>query len=406
MMTIYELSGINLITISILCFFAGFHIIERVKILKNYHIPESVVGGLMFSFAACFIAKAFNIKIIINTELRDIFLLIFFCTIGMLAKFHIIIDGGRRLLKMMLLMFSFIAIQNTVGVIVALATGANPLNGLIAGSVSLIGGHGTAIPWGMHFESIGYHGAVELGLIAATVGLLLGGMIGGGVAGSLIKQYKLQGSIKNDNTASYEHSLYTTHLPACAYTLLQCMLSISCCILIGSYVYEQISATGLVIPKYLPVLFLGAIFINLTQNNFYQSKLKISSRLINLLNDISLQVFVTMSMMSIEIDYLIDFRTINLMIIIAIQVCVIIAFSRFIFFKVAGKDYDAAVITSGFIGSGLGATPVGLANAATICKRFGPSPKALFLIPFIGSVFTDVINASMLQLFLMLPIFK
>lgn len=408
-MTIYYLTGINLITVSIVVFFVGYFLANKIKILKEYHIPEGVIGGIIFSFLFYVYQSISGIKIEMATELRDLFLLVFFCTVGMGAKMNIIIDGGKRLFKLMFIMFLFLILQNTVGLASAFLLGSNPLDGLIAGSISLLGGHGTAISWGNFFEQEGYAGATELGMIAATIGLLLGGLVGGPVVSKLIKKYRLRGRKKEKEDVShehYEHNLDAITLPASIYTILQNALAIFCCVIVGTYLHQYLAGLGMVIPVYLPVLLVGMIFINAVDNKFYHTKLNVSTRMIDLFNDVSLQIFITMSMMGIEVEYLLDSRILSMVAIIFVQVVTIIIFARYIFFIVAGKDYDAAVITSGFIGAGLGATPIGIANAATICKRFGASPQALLIIPFIGSVFIDVLNALTLQGFLMLPFFS
>ena len=405
-MTVYYLTGINLITVSIVVFFVGYFLANKIKLLKEYHIPEGVIGGILCSLFFYICQSLWDVRIEIDTELRNLFLLVFFCTVGMGARMNIIIDGGKRLFKLMFLMFLFLILQNTVGLSSAILLGSNPLDGLIAGSISLLGGHGTAISWGNFFEQEGYAGATELGMIAATIGLLLGGMVGGPVVSRIIKKYHLRGGKKEKKETDdehYEHNLEAVTLPASLYTILKDSLFVFCRVIVGSHLHSYLAGLGMVIPVYLPVLLVGMIFINAVDNPFYHTKLNVSTRIIDLFNDVSLQIFITMSMMGIEIGYLLDSRVLSMAAIIFVQVVAIILFARYIFFFVAGKDYDAAVITSGFIGAGLGATPIGLANAATICRRFGASPKALLLIPFIGSVFTDVLNALTLQGFLMLP---
>ncbi len=402
----YYLDGINLITVTILAFFSGYFIVNHMRLFKNHHIPEGVIGGMLFCIIIFVLKSVFGIKVNLDKEMRDAFLLIFFCTVGMAAKIGIIIDGGKKLFKLIMFMAFFIALQNSVGVGITILTGANPLDGLLAGSVSLIGGHGTAISWGSFFESKGYSGAVELGLIAATVGLLLGGTIGSPLGVSLIHRYKLRPhATKNQQT--YAHNLHAKKLPASVYLILQCFLFICICVKCGVLIHSYLADAGYIVPRYLPVLFCGMIVVNLLDSQLVTSRnMKISSRMITMFNDVSLQIFVTMSMMSIEIEYLLDSRILSLLLIIVAQTIVAVVCGRWIFFKLAGKDYDAALMTAGFIGIALGATPVALANVVAISKKYGPSPRALLIVPFIGSVFTDIINVVNLQFFLSLPIFR
>ena len=67
--------------------------------------------------------------------------------------------------------------------------GEHPGLGLFAGSVSLAGGHGTAIAWGQEATKAGIEGAELTGIAFATFGLVAGGIIGGPLAERLIKKY-------------------------------------------------------------------------------------------------------------------------------------------------------------------------------------------------------------------------
>jgi ESS family glutamate:Na+ symporter len=402
----YYLDGLNLITVTILAFFSGYFVINNIRFFKNHHIPEGVIGGMLFCMLIFILKSFFGIKINIDKEMRDIFLLIFFCTVGMAAKIGALLNGGKRLVKLIIVMIFFVTLQNTIGVTVAINSGADPINGLLAGSISLIGGHGTAISWGSFFESKGYEGAIELGLISATIGLLLGGTIGSPLGVKLIHLYKLRPRATKAHQ-TYSHNLHSKKLPASVYLVLQCFLFICLCVKAGESIHTYLSNYGYIMPRYLPVLFCGMIIINILDSKLVPSRnLKISTRMVAMFNDVSLQIFVTMSMMSIEIEYLFDKRIVSLLLIIFVQTVFAVMFGRWIFFRIAGKDYDSALMTAGFIGTALGATPVALANVVAISKKYGPSPKALLIVPFLGSVFTDIINVICLQLFLMLPFFN
>lgn len=127
-----------------------------------------------------------------SSELQTSFMLIFFISIGLSANFAKLKEGGKSLFIFLLVVSGFIIIQNFVGISLATALGIEPLIGLIAGSITLTGGHGTAGAWGSILETkYGIEGAMGLGMAAATFGLVMGGIIGGPLAKFLINRYKL-----------------------------------------------------------------------------------------------------------------------------------------------------------------------------------------------------------------------
>ncbi len=398
---IFEVSGIYMVAVSILVFFTGYYVVHKVTLLQKYNIPEGVVGGIIFSTLFYILRSQFDIKVQFDNGLRDLFLMIFFCTVGMSAKFGLLVSGGKTLLKLIAVMIVFLIIQNATGVIVAKIIDAPLINGLIAGSITLAGGHGTAISWGKFFELHGYAGATEYGLISATIGLICGGVLGGPVAQGLIQKYQLvRGKYKKKNKetdgSKSRSKPQIERLATTFMIVLTAIFFVAVCIMLGEFVNIGLEAIGIVAPAYLSVLIIGIIFIN----SCGLFKINISPSLLNLFRDVSLQVFITMSMMLIDIEYLFNKQIYSILIIIAVQVVVIIIFARSVFFRFAGRDYDAASITAGFIGSGLGATPVGLANVDSLGRKYHSSAKALLIVPLLGSVFTDFFSAIVLQGFL------
>lgn len=396
-----ELSGFSLLLLSIIAYKLGRLIITKVSVLDRYHIPAPVIGGLACS-ALLSMAEAFlDVKVQWHFELRNVFLLIFFCTVGLNAHLRMLISGGKILPTIFGVMVVFLILQNTAGILTAIAIGDQPIHGLLAGSISMAGGHGTAISWGTFLEGQGYQGATEFGLMAATMGLISGGLLGGPIARRLISKHNLKvypsdshQHCQFENTESHQVSL-------CMQQALNVILMISFCIIIGLWVNQFCRAAGFIMPDYLPVLLLATILVNI--GDLFQ--LQLNEHFINLFGDICLEMFITMSLMSLNLLQLVQVA-LPALIIVAVQALIICLFSLTIMFRAAGKNYDASLITAGFIGLGLGATPVGLANVHTLTERFGPSPKAFLIVPLMGSVFVDAINAVVLQGFLSLPVFN
>lgn len=397
--TLVHISGISLLFVSIIAYQVGRWITRRVSFLNEYHIPSTVTGGLLFSVLFLLLDYWLAIKINWGLELRDQFLLIFFCTVGLGARFKLLISGGKTLFVLFFAMALFLVLQNTVGIVTALAIGEPPVKGLLAGSISMAGGHGTAISWGAFLESIGYQGATEFGLVAATMGLIMGGLVGGPVAHALIKRHNLcpsQAADLSNHTkapATSDQSMSLSMQEA-----LRVIVIICACVITGVWINGHLRTQGIVMPNYLPVLLIAIVLINLTD----RIKITFNNQLIDLFSGICLEIFITMSLISLNLMQLAQ-TAVPALSIVLVQSLFIALFAYFIMFRASGKDYGGSLITSGFVGLGLGATPVGLANVSTLTQRYGPSPKAFLIVPLLGSVFTDTLNAAVLQLFLSLP---
>ncbi|WP_461536744.1 sodium/glutamate symporter [Spongorhabdus nitratireducens] len=396
-----HISGFSLLVMAILVYFLGWFVTRHVRLLDEYHIPAPVTGGLLTSATIAITSQFIDFDIQWDLALRDQLLLIFFCTVGLNARLRLLISGGKTLPLLFCIIAVFLVIQNTVGLSMAMLIGDEPIHGLIAGSITMAGGHGTAISWGAFLESEGYTGATEFGLIAATMGLIMGGMLGGPVAHQLIKNYRLDPKDADMGIHSDPESIETRAITLCMHQVLKVVLVIGACIIAGKYINGIFRSYGIVMPDYLPVLFLGMFAANIADI----MKFQFNDQFINLFGDISLELFIAMSLMSLKLTRLAETAG-PVVIIVLTQAVVICLFAYYIMFRAAGRDYDASLVTAGFVGLGLGATPVGLANVSTLTHRYGPSPKAYLIVPLLGSVFTDTLNAVVLQGFLTLPIFQ
>ncbi|OED48935.1 sodium/glutamate symporter [Endozoicomonas sp. (ex Bugula neritina AB1)] len=396
--TFINISGISLLLTSIIAYQFGRWITRKISVLNEYHIPATVTGGLLFSVLFLLLSDWLNVKITWGLELRDQFLLIFFCTVGLGARFNLLRSGGKTLVTLFFVMALFLVAQNFVGIMTAIAIGETPIHGLLAGSISMAGGHGTAISWGAFLESAGYQGASEFGLVAATMGLIMGGLVGGPVAHALVKKHNLCPSQANLSDHSNPSKVSEQRMSLSMQEALRVIAVICGCIIVGVWINSYFRAQGIVMPNYLPVLFIAIIVVNLTD----RCQIRLNDRFIDLFSGICLEIFITMSLISLNLTQLAQTALPALLIVLA-QAVFIAFFAYFIMFRASGKDYDASLITSGFVGLGLGATPVGLANVSTLTQRYGVSPKAFLIVPLLGSVFTDTLNAAVLQLFLSIP---
>jgi ESS family glutamate:Na+ symporter len=277
--------------------------------------------------------------------------------------------------------------------------GAKPAYGLLGGSVSLAGGYGTAIAWGDIAVEAGLSDAREVGTAFATFGLIAGGVVGGPVSQWLIRRGQLKptasGGAELSNT---ESSGETTPLAGTVHTILGTLLILAVCVQLGDLVNRFMLSRDFRVPGFLTAMLVGIVIVNLAD----ATKVKVSEPELSRWNEISLQLFLAMSLMSMDLSSLFSAAS-AIFFVMLVQISVITAFAVLAVYRVMGKDYDAAVMCGGFVGLGLGATPVAIANMNSITSKFGASPKAFLVIPLVGAFFIDICNALVIQFFVGLP---
>lgn len=389
------IESLQVVMISILVLYIGNYLNKKLKFLETNYIPPSVTGGILCSILVAFIYKFGGIEINFDLQVRDFLLLIFFSTIGLSAKLKTLASGGKALLTLATIAFVFLIIQDITGVGLALLLDAHPGYGLMAGSISFAGGHGTAIAWGGEAESAGLEGAAAIGIVFATFGLIAGGILGGPIAKFLISKYKLECHEQpaTQSLASSNHS--QTVKPESLQDTLNVILVLSICVAAGHAVNQLLFSRGVLVPGFLTAMFIGIVITN--SLDFF--KLQLHSPSMDRASQVSLNIFLTISLMSMHL-WVLGGAAGLIMLVLLIQMLVMVLFGAFIVFRVMGKDYDAAVITSGFVGLGLGATPVAIANISEVTRRFGPSTKALLVIPLVGAFFIDIFNAIIIKAFI------
>ncbi|MFN3579736.1 MAG: sodium/glutamate symporter [Pseudomonas sp.] len=398
--TLFTINTATTLALAIIALWLGYRINQKVRFLHEYNIPPAVTGGLPISALVALSELLSGWEIRFDLALRDLLLIAFFSTIGLSAKLRQMLEGGKALAIMLGLAVVFLLFQNLTGTALAMLAGESPLYGLIGGSISLAGGHGTAITWGQLFEEhFGLENAATLGMTFATVGLITGGLIGGPVAAFLIRRHKLAPDHYDPELPHVEVGKDTTYLIDLN-NLLTAVLLVALCFALGSSVYDWISGFGLMLPAFLTAMFLGIVLTN----GLELLKVQVDHRPIQLIGDLSLQLFLGMSLISLPLLSL-QGAIGMISLVMLMQAAVIALFTVWLVFPLLGRNYDAACISAGFIGMGLGATPVGIANMNALTSRFGPSPKAYLVIPLLGAFFIDIANATLVQLLLGLGLF-
>ncbi|CAM5361150.1 Sodium/glutamate symporter OS=Lysinibacillus sphaericus OX=1421 GN=LS41612_13080 PE=3 SV=1 [Lysinibacillus sphaericus] len=378
-----EINQITTIFLAVALFAFGSFLINKINFLKRFCIPAPVVGGLLFAALATILKTTGLLEISLDTSLQSLFMITFFTTIGLGASFKLVKLGGK-LLVIYWLACGFLALmQNVIGVSLASLMGIHPLIGMMAGAVSMEGGHGAAAAFGQTLEDLGISSAMTIGAAAATCGLVAGGLIGEPIVKYLVGKYNLTPDEQEAEAIEYENK----HEQITSDSFFTQVVIITFCMAVGTYVGTLFSeATGFVLPGYV-----GAMFVAVLVRNILD-KVKpnaINMKSISLIGDVTLGVFLSMALMSIKLWEIADLA-LPLFVIVFVQVLFIVLFCIFVLFKLLGKNYDAAVMVAGFAGHGLGATPNAMANMSAVVQRFGPSTKAFLVVPIVGAFLIDV----------------
>lgn len=382
----------------------GRWLVTHVKFLSDFNIPEPVAGGLVAAVAVFALHLVYPVSFVFDKDLQNAFMLAFFSSIGLSADFARLRAGGKPLVVFLVVVAGFILVQNVVGVSMAMAMGLqSPMIGLIAGSVTLTGGHGTAGAWGQVFEQR-YHvqGAITLGIACATFGLVLGGLIGGPVAHYLIRRVKVperrrDGDVIDTEAGAFERPHHRRLITTSSG--IETMALFATCLSVSDIMARLTAQGAFELPQFVWALACGVVLRNALVLLF---KVNMFDRAIDVFGNISLSLFLAMALLSLHLWELADLA-LPVMLILAVQTGVMMLYAIFVTFRVMGADYDAAVLAAGHCGFGLGATPTAIANMQAVTERFGPSRKAFLIVPMVGAFFIDLINAAVLQTFVKLP---
>jgi len=387
------------LTIGFIVLFVGIAITSRISILRKYNIPEPVTGGIIASVAALLLYLTTDLEIGFDLYIRDILLIYFFTTIGINARFTQLLAGGKPLILLLILTFAYLFLQDVVGVVIALAIGQPAGVGVLVGTASLAGGHGTAIAWAPTIaEQHGVGNSLEIGIAAATIGLVVASLIGGPLASYLLSRRNLE-SETNANLiigVEYEKEDQTkvTHL-----NLMASILLIHVAMILGYILNEALLVAGLKLPLFVSCMFVAIGMTNTIPFLFKNVTWPAGSNALAIISDFSLGLFIAMSLMGMQLWGVADLAG-PLFILLFVQVLIAILFILLVVFPVMGKNYFAAVLSAGFAGFSLGATPTAIANMSAVAKSHGPSPTAFIIVPLVGAFFVDVANSFLIQFFL------
>lgn len=416
-----------LLALSLPVLLAGEFLLKRVPVFGRYNIPVPVIGGLMVSLLVLGLrlggvaTLSFDTKVtaqwwtwLVTPEIEWLqapakginmpFLLGFFTCIGLNATWRIVRSGSWQIPLFLAIATVLAVAQNGIGVVLAKMMGEPPLLGIICGSLSMTGGHGTALGFAHTLEQAGFPAAATVGAAAATFGLVFGGLIGGPVATRLIRRHNLTssvsraGSSSEEAKAAEETGVFSTLRQIAAYgaKAFWHLLMLALVIKAGAWVSWGFQRAGIVFPAYM-----GAMIVGVTLRNALDLSGRdwIDSRLVDLIGAVLLGVFLAMAMMSLNLAELAASAGPMLVILFA-QVVFIAFFTTWITFKLMGRDFDAAIMVGGHCGFGLGATPNAVANMDSLVRRYGAAPRAYIIVPTVGAMLIDFTNALNITWFL------
>ncbi len=396
-MTEYVVDDFLTYTLGILVFFIGVNINKRVQFLRQYNIPEPVTGGLLATVFTFCIFLVTDIEISFQLDTRDTLLVYFFTAIGLNARLSDLIRGGKPLAIMLVLTLSYIVLQNVVGIAGATLVGSPTAVGVLAGSASLIGGHGTTIAWAPDIAALGVDNALEIGIACATLGLIFASLIGGPIAQFLLSRHQLSGQSNEEPVVGIAYKEADTDQGSINHmNLMAVILALHIAIIIGYILNEQITALGFKLPLFVTCLLTGIVLSNSAPYLLPKMHWPARTRALALVSDFSLGLFLAMSLMSMQLWTIAGLAG-PLLLILFLQTVTAAVFIIFVLFPLMGGNYQAAVLSAGFGGFALGATPTAIANMTAVTKSHGPAPTAFLILPLVAAFFVDVANSFVIR---------
>lgn len=411
MKSVLELDMLQTAGLGALALVLGMCLTRRVKWLQRFCIPSPVSGGIVFSVVSLMLYKLWNVELVFDGTLKDVFMLVFFTSVGFQSNLKVLRRGGSTLLLMLGVLAFIIVVQNVLPLGIAWIMGVNPLVGMAAGSISMAGGHGTAGGFSAVLEGMGLSGAGTIAMAAATFGLIMGSVTGGPLAERLIrtkltaehlepKDYEVDPAMAGLESDEASPAGRAKHISSNEQEFQQYAKATYALLIVvaaGSLMSWLLQQTGVTFPTYFGALIVAAIVRNVAETCKLTPKMELDK--IVSVGNICLSVFLGMAMVSLKLWEL-ESLALPLVVMLVAQVVAMALFAYFVAFNILGRDYDAAVLVAGICGFGLGATPNAMANMSAVCYKYHYSVKPFLIVPIIGAMFVDLINTGFITMFL------
>lgn len=411
MKSVLELDMLQTAGLGALALVLGMCLTRRVKWLQRFCIPSPVSGGIVFSVVSLMLYKLWNVELFFDGTLKDVFMLVFFTSVGFQSNLKVLRRGGSTLLLMLGVLAFIIVVQNVLPLGIAWIMGVNPLVGMAAGSISMAGGHGTAGGFSAVLEGMGLSGAGTIAMAAATFGLIMGSVTGGPLAERLIrtkltaehlepKDYEVDPAMAGLESDEASPAGRAKHISSNEQEFQQYAKATYALLIVvaaGSLMSWLLQQTGVTFPTYFGALIVAAIVRNVAEACKLTPKMELDK--IVSVGNICLSVFFGMAMVSLKLWEL-ESLALPLVVMLVAQVVAMALIAYFVAFNILGRDYDAAVLVAGICGFGLGATPNAMANMSAVCYKYHYSVKPFLIVPIIGAMFVDLINTGFITMFL------
>lgn len=382
------------LTLAVAVLYLGAFLRKRVRFLEVFCIPAPVIGGLIFAILSCVLYVTGIAEFTFDETLKNICMIMFFTSVGFQANLKVLKSGGLSLLIFLGCVIVLIVGQNGLAVGLSKLLNVDPLIGMCTGSIPMVGGHGTAGAFGLVLEDLGLTGATTLCTAAATFGLIAGSLLGGPIGRRLILKHDLLKTVveEDDSVLVEDEVKHRRSVSMYAPAAYQMAIAMG----IGTVVSLLLSKTGMTFPAYIGAMIVAAFMRNVGE---YTGKFTVHMGEINDIGGICLSFFLGIAMITLKLWQLADLA-LPLMVLLVAQVLLMAVFSYFVVYNICGRNYDAAVLSAGTCGFGMGATPNAMANMQALTEKFAPSVKAYLLVPIVGSMFADFINSLCITFFI------
>ena len=381
------------IALAVMALMLGDFIKKRIYVLRKFCIPTPVVGGVLVALLITALNLSSTASVSLDSSFNEFFSLLFYAGIGYTASWKLLKKGGPQVILFLVLSSILVVFQNGLGIVICHIMGINPLIGMACGSIPMVGGNGTAAAWGPILESAGLDAGTTIATAAATFGLVAGALLGGPIGRFLIEKKHLKPGLETKEMKfgdkEEEAEIDEKRMTAAAY---QILLTVG----LGTLISYLLELTGLEFPASVGAMTAAAILRNIADHS---DKLDLKLPELSIISNISLLVFLALSMMTMELWKLIDLA-VPMFIILLAQMILITLYGIFVNFRFMGRNFDAAVMTVGMTGFGLGAVPTAMANMQVIESKYGSSPSAFFIVPLVGSLFINLVNSAIITGFL------
>lgn len=397
-MRTFELDLLQTLSLGAVVYYVGIELRRRVGWLDRLNIPAAVLGGLLFTVVSM-VAHDRWFTVQLDTSAQTALIVAFFTTIGMGASLALLKRGGVQVFVFLLFATIFCFAQNFMGIAIARAMGEHALLGVMAGSVTLVGGPATGLAFAPLFEEAGLVGAGSLALAAATVGIVCGGLVGGPVGTFLTRRFGL--SAAASSTAELRAELapepetLVVEVEREDNAILRNLVVLAVAMGLGSIVSRYFQSVGLTLPAYIGAMLVASLLRNLDD---LSGQLQIDLKAMEFVGNVALNIFLVIALMDLKLWQLADVA-LPLLVILAAQVALVVVSALTVSFWLMGRDYDSAVMASGFVGFVLGTTANAMANMQALVRRFGPAPRAFLVVPLVGALFIDFTNAVIITFF-------